>query len=231
MTDITYPYSILFIEDEDAIRQNYVTFLKMMFEDVFEACDGEEGYALYKEKKPNILIVDINLPKMSGLELLTKIRQTDQRTKAIILTAHVNQDFLFQAVSLKLSSYLVKPIESQEFLQSLENVIEELKNYYFVPLKTIKIDNEYSWDNENYILYYYSKEIALTKKQRDLLILLFSSTNRVFTFDEIFEYVWNFTHESSMNSLKALIKTLRKKIPKERLRNVSGIGYTIDTID
>ena len=87
------------------------------------------------------------------------------------------------------------------------------------------------WDNENYILYSYSEEVPLTKKERDLLILLFSSKNRVFTYDEIFEYIWSHTHESSMNSLKSLVKTLRKKIPKEKIRNVSGVGYTIDTLD
>lgn len=231
MTDTIYPYSVLFVEDEDVIRQNYVTFLKMMFEQVFEAADGENGYALYKEKKPNIIIVDINLPNMNGLELLEKIRQTDQKTKAIVLTAYANQEFLLQAVSLKLTSYLIKPVERLELFKSLDKAIDELKNYCFVPLKIIKIDNIYNWDNENYILYSYSEEVPLTKKERDLLILLFSAKNRIFTYDEIFESIWSHTHESSMNSLKSLVKTLRKKIPKEKIRNISGIGYTIDTLD
>ena len=72
-----HPYKILLVEDEKAIKENYVTYLKMFFSEVYEAEDGEKAYDIYKQKKPDIMIVDINIPKLSGLELLRKIREND----------------------------------------------------------------------------------------------------------------------------------------------------------
>ena len=102
-----HPYKILLVEDEKAIKENYVTYLKMFFEEVYEAEDGEKAYELYKTKKPDIMIIDINIPKLNGLDLLEKIRQNDHSTKAILLTAHSDKSFLFKAIPLKLVKYLV----------------------------------------------------------------------------------------------------------------------------
>jgi len=65
-------YDLLFVEDEKPIRDNYVTYLKRYFKNVYEAEDGEHAYTVYKEKKPQLMIVDINIPKMNGLELVKK---------------------------------------------------------------------------------------------------------------------------------------------------------------
>jgi len=121
-----YPYKILFVEDEEATRKNYVTYLKMLFSEVYEAKDGEIAYQLYKEKKPDILILDVNIPKLNGLELLEKIRENDYTTKAIMFTAHSDQNFLLQAVSLQLTKYLVKPVSRQELKEALDLAISEL---------------------------------------------------------------------------------------------------------
>ncbi|MGB5793051.1 response regulator transcription factor [Poseidonibacter sp.] len=121
-----YPYKILFVEDEEATRKNYVTYLKMLFSEVYEAKDGEIAYQLYKEKKPDILILDVNIPKLNGLELLEKIRENDYTTKAIMCTAHSDQNFLLQAVSLQLTKYLVKPVSRQELKEALDLAISEL---------------------------------------------------------------------------------------------------------
>ena len=78
-------YNVLFIEDEKDIRDNYTKYLKRHFLNVYEAVDGEDGYRIYKDKKPEIMIVDINLPKLNGLDLVKKIRQEDQSVKIIML--------------------------------------------------------------------------------------------------------------------------------------------------
>ncbi len=121
-----YPYKILFVEDEEATRKNYVTYLKMLFSEVYEAKDGEEAYQLYKEQKPDIMILDVNIPKLNGLELLEKIRENDYTTKAIMFTAHSDQSFLLKAVSLQLTKYLVKPVSRKELKEALDFAISEL---------------------------------------------------------------------------------------------------------
>jgi diguanylate cyclase (GGDEF)-like protein len=125
-------YDILFIEDDPIIRSNYSKELKVHFKNVYEAPDAFKGYELYQEKKPHIMIVDINLPKMSGLELLKKIRKTDQNTKAIVLTAHTNKEFMLQAASLKLNEYLVKPVNRHDFRQALEKSVQEIESFNIV---------------------------------------------------------------------------------------------------
>ncbi len=121
-----YPYKILFVEDEKATRENYVLYLKMLFNEVYEAKDGEEAYQLYKDKKPDIMIIDINIPKLNGLELLKKIRVNDYSTKAIMLTAHSEQKFLLKAVSLQVTRYLVKPVSRKELKEALNASLNEL---------------------------------------------------------------------------------------------------------
>ena len=122
-------YSILFIEDDPILRNNYAEALRTHFKNVYVAPDAYKGYELYQEKKPHIMIVDINLPGMSGLKFLEKIRATDQNTKAIVLTAHSSKEFLLQAVSLKLNDYLVKPVSRRDFHKAIEKSIQEIESF------------------------------------------------------------------------------------------------------
>jgi DNA-binding response OmpR family regulator len=222
-----YPYKILFIEDEEATRKNYVTYLKMLFDDVFEAEDGEEAYKIYKEKKPDIMIIDINIPKLNGLELLKKIREKDHKTKAIMLTAHTDKSFLLDATELKLVKYLVKPVSRKALKETLELTIKELQEYETLPIKKIDLAENFSWNIELKELKHHNISVELTSKERLLLELLFSHKNRVFSYDDIFEYVWGFDEEISLNSLKNMIKRLRKKLPKDSIVNVFNEGYKV----
>ena len=91
MSDITEQlknYTVLCVEDEDGIRKRLVNTLKYYFADVYEASNGEEGYELYYEYKPSIIISDIEMPKKNGIELISEIRKNDLNTIIIMLTAY-----------------------------------------------------------------------------------------------------------------------------------------------
>jgi DNA-binding response OmpR family regulator len=222
-----YPYKILLVEDEELIRENYMTYLKMFFSEVYEAKDGEEAYELYKEKKPDIMIVDINLPKLTGLELLKRIRIKDHKTKAIILTAHTDTSFLLDAASLKLTQYLVKPITRKSLKEALKLTIDELLEFNIVAVQKIDLPQNYSWHVESKELKHYNDVIELTSKERRLLELLLSHKDRVFTYDEIFDTVWEYEEAFSINSLKNIVKRLRKKLPQNSIVNQFNEGYKI----
>ena len=223
-----YPYKILFIEDEEATRENYITYLRMFFSEVYEAEDGEKAYALYQEKKPDIMIIDINIPKLNGIKLLEKIRETDYQTKAIMLTAHTDESFLLSAASLKLTSYLVKPVSRKKLKEALAACVDELLKYSITPIQKIDLPQNYSWDIELKELKQYNNFIDLTSKERNLLALLFSHKNRVFSYDDIFEYLWEYDEKISLNGLKNIIKRLRKKLPDDTIVNVFNEGYKIN---
>lgn len=228
-----YPYAVLIVEDEKAIRENYVTFLKMSFESVYEASDGEEGLEIYKKSKPHILIVDIHLPHMSGLELLRRVRESDFNTKAIVLSAHTDTQFLLEANELKLTKYLVKPVDRKELKESLRLVVEELQNFRVEHIKKVDLTSGYSWDMELSLLRHYNNTIELTKKEQRLLKLLFSKKGRVFTHEEIYDYVWDEIGKDGINyagALKTIVKNFRKKISIELIESLYGEGYRINII-
>ena len=143
------PYNILFVEDEKEIRDNYTRYLKRHFLNVYEAVDGEDGYQIYKDKKPEIMILDINLPKMNGLELLRKIRRTNQSIKVIMLTAYSDTKYLMDAVELKLVKYLVKPITRDDLKSALDIAVEEFTQFDVVSKITVSLKDDYFWDCEN----------------------------------------------------------------------------------
>lgn len=222
-----YPYSILLVEDEALTRKNYATYLKTLFNEVFEAEDGEKAYMIYKNKCPDIMIIDINIPKLNGLELLRKIRENDHNIKAIMLTAHTDKAFLLDAVSLKLTKYLVKPASRKDLKEALELAIKEVLKYSVSLVKKIELAEYFSWDTELKDLKQHNKSIELTNKERLFLDLLLSYKNKVFTHNEIFDYVWDFDEEISINGLRNIVKRLRKKLPQDTIISIFNEGYKI----
>lgn len=222
-------YSILFVEDEEEVRKKFVTHIKRAFDTVYEASDGEEAYKIYKEKKPSIMIVDINLPKLSGIELLQKIRQNDHSTKAIVLTAYSDTKFLLSAAELKLTKYLVKPITRTELDYALNQVISELEQFNVTSKKIVNLQDDYYWDLKTSELYKNQNLIPLTKNETKVAEILFLNLNQTVTYDNIILYVWEDDFERDfLDTLKSTVKNFRKKLPDNTIKNVFGIGYRVE---
>lgn len=220
-------YDLLFVEDEAAIRSNYVRYLGRYFRNVYEAENGEEAYKIYKDKKPKVMIVDINIPKLSGIDLVKKIREHDFSTKIIMLTAHSETHFLLQATELKLTKYLVKPVAREELTQALNLVYQELCKFDISSKEFIYFEENYRWDCEKQELLHFESSVTLTNKERKILILLLSKVGNTFSYDAIIRDVWYFSDEEKTDALKTIIKNLRKKLPDNTIKNVFGIGYKI----
>jgi DNA-binding response OmpR family regulator len=223
-----YDYSILFVEDEEDVRKNYVAYLQRYFSNVYEVGDAKEAYQVYKEKKPSILIIDVNLPGESGIEFLQKVREHDYATKAIMLTAMSDVETLLRVSDLKLTKYLVKPISRGELQEALEMAVEEMQNFTIYSNDIIALKDSYTWDKKGKKLFKNGVEQMLTKKEIALLALLFSNTNRTFNTEDIIFELWYDTDTEKVSSLKTLIKQLRKKLPENTIKNVFGIGYKVE---
>ncbi|WP_372998482.1 response regulator transcription factor [Sulfurimonas sp.] len=230
MSNIQESYTVLYIEDEKDIRTNYVNYLTRHFEKVYEAADGEEGYEKYKKNRPDIMIVDINLPKLNGLDLVRRIRENNHSTKVIMLTAHSETKYLLEATELKLTKYLVKPVSRSELKDALTLVIDELSNFETTSKKTIVLKEGFYWDIQREELLNNNSSAVLTNKERSILAFLFSSVNRTFSYDDIIINVWyeDDYDRDKLDALKTIIKNLRKKLPKDTIKNVFGTGYKIE---
>ena len=222
-----YPYTILFIEDEKEIRDNYVHYLKLLFSEVYEAADGEEAYKIYREKKPHIMIIDINLPILNGTDLLRKIREKDHTTKAIMLTAHSDAKYLLEVADLKLTKYLIKPINREELHIAINLAIEELSKFEVSSKKIIALNNNWIWNCELNELRYNTELVHLTNKETKVLALFLKNSGKTFTPDDIIFNVWDDYDEGNLDALRTMIKNLRRKLPKDTIKNVFGIGYKV----
>ena len=225
MSEAKSKYSILYVEDNKTVRENYVNYLKRFYTVVYEAENAEDAYRIFKSKKPNILVIDINLPGKSGIEFLRDVRAFDHSVKAIMLTAMSDVETLMSATELKLTKYLVKPISRDELKDALSVAVKEIVDYTTYANRVIHIQDELYWDQDREKLIAEGQEIFLTRKERELLILLFANVNSVVTSEDIIYELWYDYDNSKITSLKTLVKTLRKKLPHNFVKNVFGIGY------
>ena len=220
------PYSILVIEDEINLRKQLVEILKFDYENVYKASNAETALDIYKDKKPDIMIVDINLPNMSGLDLIKIIRENDHSTKTIVLTAHSEVEYLKKATSLKLVDYIVKPLSRKVLNNTLNKAILEIQKFTISTKKCLALKDQFIWNIEEKRLMRGSTEIHLSVLETKLLDLLIQNRNIVLDFDTIIINLWDDYENDKMNSLKTLIRKLRTKLPADSIKNIYNGGYT-----
>jgi response regulator RpfG family c-di-GMP phosphodiesterase len=130
-TDMESPssdISLLYVEDEPAIREPMGHFLKQRFSNVQLAADGREGLEIYQEMRPSIVITDICMPVMSGIEMTKEILEKDQDARIIVTSAHNQVDYLLEAINLGINHYLLKPLEISQIDAALERCISNIRS-------------------------------------------------------------------------------------------------------
>ncbi|WP_228256647.1 response regulator [Malaciobacter molluscorum] len=215
---------ILYVEDDEIARVNAVEFLEDYFENIYSAKDGLEALSLYEKFHPDIIITDIQMPKINGLEFIKKVRKNDLNTQIIIISAYSTKDYLLQAVELRLIKYLIKPIKFDELLKVIEESKEFLQNNNS---NIINFCDNLTFDMFNKVVKRDNTLIKITMKELLLLELLLKNKNRYVTYQEIENYVWA-DDMMSKDALKSLIKRLKNTLECECINNLSGYGYKID---
>lgn len=213
---------VLYAEDEEGIRENISFVLSLLFKEVFVAKDGEEALELFEEKKPDLLIFDICMPKMDGIEVLNKIRKSNKAIPIIVLTAHTEETYLFRAIELNITRYLLKPFSKDALLDAIKtcilNLIKDQENAI--------LGNGYVFDFINKNLLYEQNIINLSLHELKLLQVMSAQSQKIFSFEELIEEIWGWEIVTK-EALKSLVKTLRKKLPSPLIKNIFGIGYTL----
>ncbi len=213
-------YRVLYAEDDEGVRKNVSEMLSMLFKDVFVASDGEQAYQLFKKHHPELVITDIQMPKLSGIELAKKIRQERLETQIIIISAYTQVDYMLEAVELSLVRYMVKPITETKLFEALKRFLEIQKSN-----SIIELTKEWIYDSDNKVIKHNTIDYELTKKESYLLELLLSRKS-ILTYREIEIELWQGEH-MSLNALRLLMKNFRKKLPKSYLKNIQGVGYKL----
>jgi len=214
---------ILYVEDEEDVRRNAVEYLKRIAKEVLEAKDGKEAIAIWRTERPDIIITDINMPRLNGLDMARYIRSKDQDVQIIIATAHTDTDYLMKAVELNLVKYLVKPITKEKLLGALSRSVEKIEDQskFSLQLSEACRYNAYIQRIECE-----DEEIKLTKNEILFMDLLAHHHNRTLTYQEIEDAIWPY-EGMSPDAIRSLVRGIRKKLPEGAIENVSGVGYRL----
>ena len=214
---------ILYVEDDEIARENGIEYLENYFELIYDASDAIKALQLYEKYKPDIIITDIQMPKLNGLEFVKRIRQKDKKTQVIIITAFSGKDYLLKAIELGLVKYLVKPVREKEFEEALFLCINALEKD---ETNIIQLDEITFFDTFNKNLISSNEIVKLRAKELNFLELLIKNKNRYVSYEEIENYVWN-DSVMTKDALKTLVKNIKTKIPKDLILNLTNSGYKI----
>lgn len=214
-------FSVLYVEDEDGIRNNIQEILQHLFKETQTAKNASEAYIKYIENKPDLIITDIKMGNETGIDLIKRIRESDSKTRIIITSAHTDLEYMLQAAELHLVKYIIKPITQENLMNALEGFVKTHDNE-----KIYVLSKNWIFDHSKSVVSNESEEFSLTKKESKFLKLLITK-NRIITYEDLENHIWDEDSVMTSNAMRLFIKNFRKKLPENFLKNVQGTGYKI----
>ena len=212
-------YTVLYVEDDAEIRHYISQFLQRYCHKVYACESSEEGMALYQKHQPDILLLDINLPGMSGIDFATKVRVHDKKTRILISTAYTDKAFMLRAIELQLTRYLVKPMTSEELFHAFEKCLDELE-------EKIDLGEGYMYHKANSAVVKGDMVIPLRKKEADILEFFIQHEGEVVRYVVLEDAIW-VDEVMSRDAIRSQIRNIRKKIGINLFENISGVGYKL----
>lgn len=231
---LTQKLNILYIEDDAVLLKETSENFKSMFSKVDTAIDGEEGLKKYlyffqvNSKYYDIVITDINMPKLNGVELIKKIYIENEKQSIIVISAHNESEYLLDLVNLGIEQFLIKPHAYNTTLDVLYKTASKiLKSSKTIPSNKIDLDDDFFWNSEDNLLFLDGRNIKLTRNETLLMQTFIKNQYKISTLQEIFNLLWpDSPHLASSETLKSIISRLRKKIPNT-IENIYGLGYRL----
>ena len=171
------------------------------------------------------MILDIYMPHLTGIELTKILRENDYKTKIVLITAHSNDSLLLEAINIDVNYYLIKPATLKKVKDMLDKIsIDLLRSSE----KIVRFDENIYFNQTSKKLYNKNIELKLSKKELSLLELFIVNRNKDITIEDIMSHCWSDIFiEVSLDSVKSLVSNLRKKLPKDTILNVYGVGYIL----
>jgi len=214
--------SVLYAEDDSELREITEKTLELLVGKVYSVSDGMEALAIFETHPVDVVILDIHMESVSGIEVANKIRKNNHKTPIIIVSGSVETQDLLAACKLNLVDYIQKPIEFNSLINVLSTTIDQLQSN---GLMLTKINDSVSYDYFAKSLIKEGEAVSLTKNEINAMELLLSRRGQVITYDTFFHV---FDEEMSDGALKNLILRIRKKMGDDsNIRNLAKIGYSI----
>ncbi len=220
---------LLLVEDEEALSQVLAKGLRKCGYAVDIAYDGEEALLQLEVNEYDLMILDLNLPRLDGLDVLREIRKTNRTIKILILSARTEIEDRVLGLDLGANDYLIKPFD---FLE-LEARIRTLLRWHFIQQPSVLECGGIILDTTAKTVWLSGQLVSLTKKEYAILEYLMAQKGRVVSSEELIEHVWDSEVDLFSNSLKYHIYSLKKKLREqgggeEVIRNLRGQGYIME---
>jgi len=216
--------TVLFVEDEKELRNALEGAIGDEFEKFIVARDGDDGLKKFKKYKPDIVITDILMPIRDGLEMAKDIKHISRETPIIVLSAFSEKERLLKAIDVGIDKYLIKPIDPDELMLTVNYIADELLSLD----KVVELGSGYQFDKNRKVLVQKGKTITLTKKELLFISILVKNLGVFVLHEEIKKYVWTNKNVTDA-AIRTFIKRVREKTGKEFIKNVPGLGYKINS--
>ena len=212
---------ILLMEDDPVLSDILLDFLSESF-DIDYAFNADEVYKQMESNKYDIFIFDINVAGKTGLELLAELREFNDTTPTIMITAYTDTECLKKAFELGAHDYIKKPFELEELQARIQNT-----------QKLFNIENENKIEISQSIIFApelreirnKDKASYLSQKDTDILLYFVNNAKRVVTNEELTQNIWDFDSMPSDATIRSHIRTLREIIGKDKIQTLRGVGY------
>lgn len=221
---------ILVVDDEAPIRRYLRAALSAQGFSVYESASGEEALQAVLSHRPDIIILDLGLPDIDGVEVTRRLREWSQ-TPIIILSVREAENDKIAALDAGADDYLTKPFGTGELMARMRVAMRRLANKSDEPV--LQVD-DLKMDLSRRLVTVSEKEISLTPTEYDILRLLMQNAGKVLTHHHLLRQVWGTAYESEMHLLRVNISNLRRKIEADPARphylvTESGVGYRLRT--
>jgi len=214
---------ILLLEDEYSLRISIEEFLTDLGYEVDGFMDGLEAHDAVYDKSYDILLLDVNVPSLSGFELLRKLRQDGVKTPAIFLTSMTDVQDLKEGYKRGCCDYIRKPFDLEELELRIDQAIASFSGD---ESSLVKIGCEIFYDTKKSKLTLNDEEIVLRKAEKDILEVLIKHKNAVVSTQMLQDEVWGEYVEPA--TIRVQLNNLRKKLPDDIIENRRGLGYIIE---
>ena len=219
---------LLIVEDERELLESIAEGLRLSGYAVDTAADGAEAEDLFWSETYDLIVLDINLPKIDGFTLLEEIREEDKKVNVIMLTARTQVADRVKGLDLGANDYLIKPFHFDELEARIRSL---LRRKQVVEDKVIRYKN-LSFDTATKSLTVGGEVIKLTAKERGIFEYLILNQGRYVSAEELMEHVWDMNVSDVSNAVRVHMSALRRKIKEAAgeniIRNEIGRGYMID---
>jgi two-component system alkaline phosphatase synthesis response regulator PhoP len=229
---------VLVVDDEQSI----VTLLQYNLEqagyEVITAMDGEEGKRLAETESPDLLVLDLMLPKIDGMEVCKQLRQKNISTPILMLTAKDDELDKILGLELGADDYMVKPFSPREVIARVKAILRRTQFQNEAPLEDDKSDGQIDIGKltispEKYEAYFNGDILELTLKEFELLRFLAQNKSRVLTRDQLLSAVWNYDFAGDTRIVDVHISHLREKIEEDTkkpvyIKTIRGLGYKLE---